>query len=333
VDAVIALDDGSLDASQAILQSHPLVKEILIKPPKSLAEWDDAENRLELYEAAGRFSPVWVLCLDTDERLECTFGVFRKELLGLPADVRAIAFPLVDMERQFVTRSRLAHRMYRYHPGYTFDRRRLHCRQIPLEITPEEICEINVRIFNQMGGTTERQNRIEKYRVADPDGRWQSSYAHLTDRPIQEELLPIAGSFRLRPILEDGIQGDLARRSVAGAEIGAERLRPLLRCLQDMLPALLPLLRQFHDYRVDAFAVRTSRDGFVAEYAYDSSRDVPITLEEAWLLEDLRQHRDLFLCLARLAIRFGLEAVAVPDFYRACFDALVRKSIFRKPLI
>src|SRR5262245_8652570 len=48
VDAVIALDDGSDDDSQSLLRQHSLVKEVLIKPPKAPAEWDDAENRREL---------------------------------------------------------------------------------------------------------------------------------------------------------------------------------------------------------------------------------------------------------------------------------------------
>jgi hypothetical protein len=222
--------------------------------------------------------------------------------------------------------------MYRYRAGYTFDRRRLHCRQIPLDITPEEIREVNIRIFNQMGGTEERQNRIEKYKLADPGGRWQSSYAHLTQRPACQDPLPIGGCFRLAEIREDGIQGNLSTRTVEAGEIPAEVVAPHLKYLHATTRDLLPLLRQFHDYKIDAFVVRAGPNGLVAEYAYDASRDVSLTVEEAWLLEDLRQHRDLFLCVARLAVRFGIGIRDVPGYYRERFDALVRKSILRRPV-
>src|ERR1700704_4448155 len=66
VDGIIALDDGSTDEAPRILRQEPKMIEILTKPAKRLAEWDDAANRLLLYEAAHAYSPDWLLWVDSD---------------------------------------------------------------------------------------------------------------------------------------------------------------------------------------------------------------------------------------------------------------------------
>jgi glycosyltransferase involved in cell wall biosynthesis len=329
-DAVVALDDGSADETLEILKHHTLVKAVLIKPPKHLSEWDDAENRRELYEVADRFAPEWILCLDADERMECTFSVYRKEILSLSSEIRAIGFPIVDIEKAKITRSRIGHRMYRYNQGYTFDRRRLHCRLIPLEITPEEILETNIRIFNAIGGNSERKRRIRKYELADPDKRWQSSYAHLSRRFSEEELLPISGRLRLKPISEDGIQRDLFLSPIDRYVNSAATLR-YMRFFQRKMSTLLPFLRRFHDYNLDAYVVKRKQSNFVAEYSFDSSKDTPVSLQEAWTIADIREDRDLFLCMARLGAHFKIPLNQIAAVYTGLFDALIEKKILVKP--
>ena len=70
-DAVVALDDGSMDRTGELLRPDPLVTEVLSNPPRpSSAGWDDAENRGRLLEAAGELRPRWIVFLDADERID-----------------------------------------------------------------------------------------------------------------------------------------------------------------------------------------------------------------------------------------------------------------------
>src|SRR5215207_4109597 len=69
-DAVVALDDGSTDGTRQILERHPLVKRVLVNPPRAdYVGWDDAANRNRLLEAAADLAPDWILSLDADERI------------------------------------------------------------------------------------------------------------------------------------------------------------------------------------------------------------------------------------------------------------------------
>ena len=69
-DAVVALDDGSTDATRELLSAHPLVATLLHRPVRpDYRGWDDAGNRQALLDAAGDLRPHWVLFLDADERI------------------------------------------------------------------------------------------------------------------------------------------------------------------------------------------------------------------------------------------------------------------------
>ena len=70
-DLVIALDDGSTDATAEILEASPLVETVLRNPPRaSYAGWDDAANRQRLLDAAVEAGVDWALFLDADERID-----------------------------------------------------------------------------------------------------------------------------------------------------------------------------------------------------------------------------------------------------------------------
>ena len=71
VDGVIALDDGSTDNTVDLIRANPLVKKTLTNPRRESYEgWDDSANRNRLLEAAGEFSPDWVVSVDADERID-----------------------------------------------------------------------------------------------------------------------------------------------------------------------------------------------------------------------------------------------------------------------
>jgi hypothetical protein len=68
-DAVVVLDDGSTDATGAVLAREPLVGLLLTNPPRGGSEADDGANRNRLLDAAARLDPEWVISIDADERM------------------------------------------------------------------------------------------------------------------------------------------------------------------------------------------------------------------------------------------------------------------------
>src|SRR2546422_3909092 len=70
-DAIVALDDGSTDDTQAILEASPLVEILLTNPPRAgYAGWHDGENRNKLLAAAAALDPGWIISVDADERID-----------------------------------------------------------------------------------------------------------------------------------------------------------------------------------------------------------------------------------------------------------------------
>ena len=72
VDGIIALDDGSTDATADLLRAHPTVIELLSNPPGK--PWDERGNQMALVQAGRRHQGGWFLCIDADERLEQSFA-------------------------------------------------------------------------------------------------------------------------------------------------------------------------------------------------------------------------------------------------------------------
>ena len=86
-DAVIALDDGSTDATRAMLAAHPLVRRLLTNPVRQSYEgWDDRANRTRLLAAAAELSPAWILWLDADERIPPDDATALRQFLARGAD-------------------------------------------------------------------------------------------------------------------------------------------------------------------------------------------------------------------------------------------------------
>src|SRR4051794_14637748 len=72
-DAVVALDDGSTDATGEILAAHPLVAAIITNERREgVLGWHDGRNRNRLLAAAGALGPDWIISVDADERLDPT---------------------------------------------------------------------------------------------------------------------------------------------------------------------------------------------------------------------------------------------------------------------
>ena len=73
VDGIVALDDGSSDGTDRLLEQSPYVVELLRNPPDRAA-YDEPEGHRRLVAAALRHGADWILSVDADERLERDFA-------------------------------------------------------------------------------------------------------------------------------------------------------------------------------------------------------------------------------------------------------------------
>jgi glycosyltransferase involved in cell wall biosynthesis len=184
-DAIVALDDGSGDRTRELLETHPLVKVVLANPPRSTyTGWDDGANRNRLLEAAAGLEPDWILSLDADERLDADDALALREFLegdALPGFAYGFrVFRMLEDLEYHGPSSLWAFRLFAFEPGHVFPRRRLHAPPVPTSIPPERWLRTTLRIQHVGGLTAERRlARLEKYREADPENAFQSSYRNV----------------------------------------------------------------------------------------------------------------------------------------------------------
>lgn len=336
VDAIIALDDGSTDNSLELLKSHSLITEIIKKPSKELVEWHDAQNHYELYLAAAKYLPEWLIFVDADEVLEPTFKIFKHSLVSVAKNIKAFAFHVAEMDGDIIIRKKFAHRMFRYKSGYTFDNKRLHCRPLPLEITLDEIKLVNIRLLHAADQES-REFRFEKYLQADPVLSYQSSYDHLLNRFLDEKITSMGGEIVFSNVTEDGLQRRLMVRRI-------KRFNKLFlddECIQNLINTFYhdlsndieaeKVFSYFLKLNLDAYLIgRDKNNQLIAQYSYDSSRDVPVTVIEAWLIEEMHHHRDVFKTTARLhLVEKSLSPRDTIRSFSKLLEVLIRKKILK----
>ncbi len=189
-DAVVALDDGSSDATRSRLEAEPLVRVLLAHEGAGDGHhrWDDGANRRALVAAAGELRPRWVLFLDADERIDAGDASALREWLSTgPDEGRAYGFLVHRMTEDLGSWDRAglwAYRLFAWRPGVELPPGRLHAVPVPVDIAPERYTRTTVRIQHLGGATEERRRaRYRKYREADPGGEWQPDYGALLDPP------------------------------------------------------------------------------------------------------------------------------------------------------
>jgi len=310
VDGIIALDDGSTDETPLILRGESKVFEIITKPPKSLAQWNDANNRYLLYQAAHNYNPEWLLCVDADEILEPTFAVYREQLMNQPSCIQGYAFPLVAIYNNKITGPLLVDRMYRFKPGYRFDPRRLHCRLMPLDITDEEIRTTNIRFFHYSASPEQKRARYEKYLIADANREFQASYENLLRTNPSQPILPIGGGLQLRPFIDDTVA---VKELFPPVEEGSAMFEEHLLQLQAQLVDLVGVMTELHQSRLDFFLVEECLENgnFRVSHRFDAGRSLELSPRLAWLVEKYRIRKDFFFLAAGFATFF---AVAPGDY-------------------
>lgn len=188
-DVVVALDDGSSDATREILELHPLVHTVLTNPRRATyAGWDDAANRNRLLAAALPLQPSWIMSLDADELIPADdAGALRGFLAGDADPERAYLFRVFRMigDLEHYDEATLwVGRLFAPKPDHVFPSDRLHFVPVPTAIPPEQWRRTTIRIQHRAAlDERRREARFEKYRQADPARAWQASYAHLRAGP------------------------------------------------------------------------------------------------------------------------------------------------------
>lgn len=192
-DAVVALDDGSTDATAELLEAHPLVRVVLRNPRReSYVGWDDAENRQRLVDAAGELDPRWLIFLDGDERIDADdAAALRGFLAGGPREECAYGFEVFRMAgdgEHFDPEGLWVYRLFAYRTRLRLPTKRLHFVPIPLDIPRRRVLRTSIRI--QHLGSLDQGRRVArraKYAEADPEDEFQEGYEHILDEPGRVE--------------------------------------------------------------------------------------------------------------------------------------------------
>ena len=184
-DAIVALDDGSTDATYDILASHPLVKVLLRNPPREgFREWNDAANRQRLLDATEELNPQWLIALDADERIDERDASDLREFLqtdALPGFVYGFRHvPMTDDGLWFRPRFLWYYRVFAAMPGQRLPSQKLHFVPVPTNIPRERWIKTTLRIQHLGELSAERRlARFGKYLEADPTRIYEMDYSRI----------------------------------------------------------------------------------------------------------------------------------------------------------
>lgn len=195
VDGIIALDDGSTDGSDTFARAQPRVLELLQNPPSltHVPAQNEVANQKALICAVTAHAPAWIVVVDADERLEDSFraraliAIALAEARSVPA-LRIRYRELWDGYRQFRTdgiwRRKWRNHLFKWSADHVFDERALHNQWAPKSARfgyayPHvDIIKYHLRMVR----AEDRAARVARYRVIDPQNRWQpAGYDYLSD--------------------------------------------------------------------------------------------------------------------------------------------------------
>lgn len=193
VDGIVALDDGSSDGTDRLLEQSPYVIEVMRNPPRR-PSWDEPAGHRQLVAAALSLQADWIISVDADERLERDFRsraervIRRGNRLGL--SVFVVHFrELWDSPDHYradgIWGKKRAPRLFRALANHQFDQRPLHGAKAPLQgkvfgmFPLADLVIYHLRMMRR----EDREARRNRYQQLDPDARWQPGigYAYLTD--------------------------------------------------------------------------------------------------------------------------------------------------------
>jgi glycosyltransferase involved in cell wall biosynthesis len=224
-DAVVALDDGSTDATAEILEDSGLVSSLLREPSRpGYAGWDDARNRRRLLAVAADLDPTWVVFLDADERLDADdAGALRDFLLAdaLPGCAYGLRLHRTWGEGEASESATTVYRVFAHSPGMTLPADRLHFNPVPEQIPRSRWLPTTIRV-RHLDSPARLEARRAKYAAADPEGAFADGSAPLLAPP--GDLVAWAPRPASLPVLQPDAVASEARPETAGEG-------PLLACL------------------------------------------------------------------------------------------------------
>ena len=186
-DAVVALDDGSTDATAELLAAAPLVRKLIRNPRRdSYAGWDDAANRQALLDAASELEPRWVVFVDADERIDPDDAAALRGFAArdaIPGDAYGFrVHRMIGTLDRYDRADLWAYRMFAHEPGMRLPAETLHLVPVPDSIPRARWRSTTVRI-QHLAGLDEgrRRERLRKYEQADPGRVWQRDYERILE--------------------------------------------------------------------------------------------------------------------------------------------------------
>ena len=186
-DAVVALDDGSTDATAELLAEAPLVRKLIRNPRRdSYAGWDDAANRQALLDAASALEPLWVVFVDADERIDPDDAAALRGFAArdaIPGDAYGFrVHRMIGTLDRYDRADLWAYRMFAHEPGMRLPAETLHLVPVPDSIPRARWRSTTVRIQHLAGlDEARRRERLRKYEEADPGRVWQRDYERILE--------------------------------------------------------------------------------------------------------------------------------------------------------
>ena len=221
VDGFVAIDDGSVDSTPAILSREPKMLDVMTNPPHTGEMFKQERNsRQRLLVRAQELGASWVLCCDADERYEQAF------LRGFPS-IRAAAEEngrvrltlrlreLWDSPTQYrvdgIWGQKTRSRVFPLPATMTFDNLKpLHGPWYPAELSsPEFVNVIDYNLYHlNMIRPEARAARRDRYNAIDPNKEAQEiGYDYLTDESgLKLESIPAGKEYDLSTLSPDLVQ-------------------------------------------------------------------------------------------------------------------------------
>lgn len=192
VDGIVALDEGSTDATPDLLRAEPKVVSVLHERRPAPAHAHESQNRHRLILEAARLGADWVICGDADERYEDRFlrrlrpVLERREARGQ----RILAVRIVnlwnsrsDYRIDGTCGPRWTPRLFRIPRTVTRRPDRMHQPWFPPELDGAARGFVPAFLYHlKMIERRDREARHAKFTTVDPDGEHQAvGYEHLID--------------------------------------------------------------------------------------------------------------------------------------------------------
>lgn len=203
-DTVIALDDGSTDATAELLAASERVTRLLHRPRRESYEgWDDGLNRRELLDAAVEAGADWVLFLDADERMDADDAGALRGFIGRDA-LRGCAYGLQvfrSWDDRVAPEPTYAYRLFAPAASHTLPARRLHFNPVPREIPRAAWVRTTIRI-RHLDSVERTRARRRKYEQADPRREFETESVRVLEEP-PERLVAWAPRAPGMPVIAD----------------------------------------------------------------------------------------------------------------------------------